>query len=368
MIPIYKPYLPKSSLKYAHEALDSTWISSQGKYLQLATDKLKDLLGPKYVLLTNNGTSACHLLAKALKHKYDFNEIIVPNNVYVAAINAFLFDGDWKLFTVECDKDTWNYDLQLLDTTIKNHPNAAVLLVHNIGGIINQPELQRKYPNTIFVEDACEAFMGNYENKYAGTNSFVNAFSTFANKTICSGEGGFITTNDKDTYDFLKCIHSQGQSNKRFIHNELGYNYRCTNIQAAILYGQLEVLPEILEKKNNIFEKYRAAFKDRKNVFVQQETPNTQHANWMFGLRILDNKNYDTANEFFASRGIEIRPMFYGLVEHGHIKNNKNIVIGDCDNAKLLNKQVIVLPSYPELTNEEQKYIIDTVEEYIKVL
>src|SRR5208283_2099965 len=97
------------------------------------------------------------------------------NNVYVAAINAFLFDDDWKLFDVECDGDTWNYDLEKLDTAIITHPNAAVLLVHNMGGIINKPQLQKKYPNTIFVEDACEAFLGSYENQYAGTASFVSA-------------------------------------------------------------------------------------------------------------------------------------------------------------------------------------------------
>lgn len=368
MIPIYKPYLPKSSLIYAHEALDSTWISSQGKYIQLATEKLQELLNIKYALPVFNGTVACHLVAKALKRKYNLDEIIVPNNVYVAAWNAFIFDGDWKLFSVECDENTWNYDLEALDIAITTHPKAAVLLVHNIGGIINQPELQRKYPNTIFVEDACEGLLGKYDGYYAGTKSFCSAISFFANKTLTAGESGVLLCEDEETYLYAKCIHSQGQSNKRFIHNELGYNYRITNIQAALLVGQIELVDQIVKMKKNILEKYRIAFKDREDIFIQNDGNNTQHSNWMMGVRIPNNTNFDEANLFFAARDIEIRPLFYALSEHGHIKNNKNVVVGDCKNAVLLNKQGIVLPSFPELTNEEQNYILKTVNEYIRDL
>src|SRR5271170_5540504 len=108
MIPIYKPYLPAGSLSFAHEALDSTWLSSQGKFIQVVQEKLQELLNIKYVLPVNNGTSACHLVAKAAKQKYNKNEIIVPDNVYVAAYNGFLFDKNWSLISVECDLKTWN--------------------------------------------------------------------------------------------------------------------------------------------------------------------------------------------------------------------------------------------------------------------
>jgi|ERR1700722_73362 len=367
-IPIYKPYLPKSSLQYAHDALDSTWISSQGKYIRMVEEKLKDLLGVKYVLPVNNGTSACHLVAKALKRKYNLDEIIVPNNVYVAALNAFLFDNDWKLYSVECDINTWNYDLNALDAAIMAHPKAAVLLVHNMGGIINKPELQRKYPNTVFVEDACEAFLGKYENQYAGTASFANAFSTFANKTVCSGEGGFAIFDDESTYNLMKCVHAQGQSSERFIHNELGYNFRITNIQSAILMGQLEIVDQILEMKNDIFNIYRNIFKDREDVLLQEQVINTVSANWMFGIRLPKQQDYSTAEIYFKEKGIEIRPMFYYVGEHLHILNNQKNTLDGGAVAKQLNNQCIVLPSYPELTIDEQMYIVDTVEEYIKEL
>lgn len=369
MIPVYKPYLPAKSLTYAHEALDSTWISSQGKYLQQVREKLQELLGVQYVLPVNNGTSACHLMAKGLARKLNIKgkrSILVPDNCYVAAWNSLLFDDQYKLITVKTDINTWNIDLHDLDMKINIYPNAPVLIVHNIGNIINVPELQKKYPNTVFIEDACETFTGKYQNQHSGTVSFINAFSTFANKTICSGEGGFITTNDEKTYDFLKCIHSQGQSSKRYIHDELGTNFRMTNVQAAILLGQLEILPEITERKTIIFQKYRDAFKNRDDVFIQQEAFNTQHANWMFGLRIQDSKSFDVANNFFSSRGIETRPMFYEITAHAHLRDNKNVIADDLSNARLLNQQCVIFPSYPELTDEEQKHIIETIQDYVK--
>jgi len=371
MIPIYKPFLPVKSLAYAHDALDSTWISSYGKYIQIATEKLQELFNIPYVLLLNNGTSACHLMAKALNKKVNKqpHKVLCPDNVYVAAWNSFLFDkGQFELITVKTDLDTWNISLNDLDDKLSLYPDASVLIVHNIGNIINVPELQRKYPNTLFVEDACEGLLGAYENRYTGTASFCSSISFFANKTLTAGESGMLMTSDQETYLDAKCVQGQGQSNKRFVHNELGYNFRITNIQAAILCGQLEIANQIIELKQNIFNKYRTAFSNRNDVLIQNQANNTEHANWMFGLRLLNNKDYDKANNFFTSRKIEIRPMFYPITEHKHLKNNNNILIDNCQNARLLNQQIIILPSYPELTNDEQNYIIATVEEYLKYL
>lgn len=368
MIPIYKPYLPKSCLKYAHEAIDSTWISSQGKYIEMTQEKLQELLNVKYVQLLNNGTSACHIVAKCLSRKYGKKQIIVQNNCYVAAWNAFIFDGNYELISVECDLETWNYDLNKLDKTIKQYPDAVVLIVHNIGNIINVPELKKKYPDTVFVEDACEGLFGKYNNEYAGTESFVSAFSTFANKSLTSGEGGFIATNDEGAYLYAKCIQGQGQSSKRFIHNELGYNYRISNLQSAILFGQFEVLHDILDMKQKIFDIYRSAFKDRDDVFIQKEDVNTKNANWMFGVRIPGSQSYDAAEKFFKAECIEVRPMFFEISAHQHLRNNTSVSISDCTNAKLLNKECVILPSYPELTKKEQKHIINTLEKYIKGL
>jgi perosamine synthetase len=367
MIPIYKPYLTKKSLSYAHEALDSGWISSTGKYIQLAQEKLENLLNIKHAILLNNGTSACHLMARTLSKKLNKKQIICPSNTYIAAQNAFLFDNNYELIIINCDLNTWNYDLQALDQAIKLYPEAAVLIVHNISNIINVPNLKSKYPATIFLEDACEGLFGMYNNKYVGTESYCSAVSFYANKTVCSGESGSLLTNDEDAYLYAKCVQGQGQSEKRFVHSELGTNFRATNIQAALLFGQLEVLPDILNMKQQVFDTYRKAFSDREDCCPQTIEKDTIFANWMFGIRIIKS-NYEEAELYFKNKGIEIRPMFYPIYTHNHIKNNNKIKYNKDFNAELLNKECIILPSYPELTKEQQKYIINTVEEYIKSL
>jgi len=364
MIPIYKPYLPINCLKYAHEALDSTWISSQGKYISMVTDKLQELLGVKYALPVFNGTVACHLLAKCGADKKKLNTIIVPDNVYVAAYNGFLFDNNWRLISVECDLNTWNYDLTALDRVINVFPDAAVLIVHNVGNIINVPKLKIKYPNTTFIEDNCEGLFGRYNDVYSGTASYVSAISFFGNKNITSGEGGAFLTNDEEAYLYAKCIFSQGQGKKRFIHNELGYNYRMTNVQAAILYGQLELVPEIMEKKHNLFREYRIALKDREDILLQHMEKDTEHACWMFGVRIPSHGGYDKAEEYFKKHDIEIRPMFYPI--HAHDYLHGKVSYGNCSNAELLNEECIILPSYPDITREEQRRILNTLDNYVR--
>lgn len=366
MIPIYKPYLPKSSLSYAHEAIDSTWLSSQGKFLPLVTEKLQELLGVKYVLPVNNGTSACHLLAKSVAEKHKIHKVIVANNVYVAAWNAFLFDFEYDLYAIDANLDTWNFNLDQLDRSIKTHPDAAVLVVHNIGNVINVPELQRKYPDTIFVEDNCEGFLGKYEGLQAGSASYASAISFFGNKTITCGEGGAFATNDEDIYHFAKTTHSQGQSGKRFVHDKLGYNFRMTNVQAALLYGQLQVLPDILSMKQDVFDRYRKALAGREDILIQTSAPNTEHANWMLGVRVPGNKNYEIAELYFRAQGIEIRPMFYPITAHKHLVNNYVVSWTECANALLLNQECFILPSYPELTPQEQTHILGTLENYLK--
>jgi perosamine synthetase len=377
MIPVYKPYLPPGSLKQAHDALDSTWLSSQGKYIQMATEKLQELLQIKYVLPLNNGTSACHLVAKTLQQIcptfHGKKKLIVPNNVYVAAWNAFLFDGDYELFVIDADLDTWNFDLNQLDEAIFLCPEADVLVVHNIGNIINVPELQKKYPNTHFVEDNCEGFLGTYNGIWTGTASFASAISFFGNKNITSGEGGAFITNNEEAYELAKQIHGQGQSKKRFVHDVLGYNYRMTNIQAAILCGQLDQLNNIERLKYNVFSQYRRAFANREDIRIQSVAPGTEHANWMFGVRIIGNTDYEDAERYFKEQSIEIRPMFYSILTHRHLRHSSE-VFGvdyrtlDSTNADLLQKESFILPSFPELSAAEQTHIIATVEGYLKMI
>ena len=238
-IPVYVPYFTKESLRYAHDALDSGWFSSKGMYLGLLEAKLKEFFNIKYVLLTNTGTAALHLIIKSLRKFFpELDTVLVPNNVYVAAWNVFYFNSQhYTLKNLDTNLDTWNFNIWENENIIYNYD--IVLAVHNLGNIINIPKLSRKFPHAIFIEDNCEGFGGMYEEKYSGTKSLASAISFFGNKNVTSGEGGALLTNSEDVYNYSRLLWGQGQSNKKFIHLEVGYNYRMTNIEAAILLGQI---------------------------------------------------------------------------------------------------------------------------------
>jgi perosamine synthetase len=354
MIPIYKPYFTENNLKYAHDAINSGWVSSQGEYLDLSKNKLKDLLGTKKVILTSNGTTATHLLALSLKYKYPhIKKIIVPNNVYVAAWNSFLFDKEYELVPIDADINTWNFDLDKLESVIDE--TSAVLIVHNIGNIINVPNLKKRFPNTIFLEDNCEGFLGKYNDKYTGTESFASSVSFFGNKTLTSGEGGAFITNDDDVFEYINTVKSQGQSNEKFVHDVLGYNYRMTNIQAAILYGQLEIMDEIKEKKHKIFQQYRSIFDKNEKISFQEIDQNTVHSEWMFGMRFneFNSEQKKQLELYLFQHGIDTRPMFYEMNKHkylSHIENEDYV-------AKKLSDQCLILPSFPQLTESQIDFI-----------
>jgi perosamine synthetase len=364
MIPVYKPYLQKKILKYAHEALDSTWISCYGKYIEIVEKKLSEISECKYVITTSSGTTAVHLVAKALKLKHpEINKIIVPSNVFVAAWNMFIDNPIYELIPIESDIKTWNIDLNSLKETYELHPTAAFLVVHNMGNIINVPKIQKLYPNLVIIEDNCEGFFGSYESYKAGSKSLASSISFFGGKTITSGEGGAFCTNDENIANEIKRIKSQGVTTRNFVFSGLGYNYRMTNIEAAILYGQLEILDEILELKNNIFNLYKEELKNIEEIDFQQEDSNCKHSNWMFGIRVKDSikEKTDSLKWTLYTSGIETRPMFPPINYHSHFSHVKHFEI-----SKILYDTAFILPSFPDLTKNEIKYICKTIKDFFR--
>lgn len=363
MIPIYKPYLTESSLKHAMSAIQSGWISSIGDYKNLASNKLSNILNCKHVLLTSNGTVATHLLIKALKFKYpNIKKIVIPNNVYIAAWNSLFYDNnDYELIVLDANLKTWNADYEKLKIN-EDSDDVAFFIVHNMGNIINVPMLKRKYKKAIFIEDNCEGIFGTYEGLNSGTSSLCSSLSFFGNKNITTGEGGAVVINDDDIYDYLNKLHGQGQTGKRFIHDVLGYNYRMTNVHAALLFGQLELYDEVKKKKIKLFEQYKEQLNNNTRIYFQEEETGCSHSKWMFGVRIEGNSSYEKTKLFFDRHGIETRPLFYPITSHKHLDHIKC----ETTNAEILNKECVILPSYPELKDFEITYICDIIKKFVK--
>jgi len=361
MINVYEPFLNKENTKYAHDAIDSTWISSHGKYINLIKDSLSELSGNKYVLLCNNGTTATHLLAIGLKYKYPkVKNLIVPNNVYVAAWNSFLMNPIFNIIPVDSNLETWNMDSKKLDDTISeySHEDTAILIVHNIGNIINVPQLKIKYPNFTFIEDNCEGFLGEYDGFKSGSKSFLSSVSFFGNKTLTCGEGGAVFTDDEDVFEYLNSVRTQGSTSKKFIFDKLGYNYRMTNVQAALLYGQIQSIDSIIENKNKIFEFYRKNLNGYVNF--QKNEDNTKNSNWMFGIKY---NNFDISKLSLSlyEQGIETRPMFSPISYHKHLKKYSI----DNENSEILYKNVMILPSHPNLEKNQISYISNMIKRHL---
>ena len=359
MIPIYQPHQFTESIEYAKKAIDSNWISSQGEYLDSCKEIFKNKFGYKYVIFTSNGTTACHLMAEALKFKYpNIKNIVVPNNVYVAAWNTFKMSTDYNLIFVDADLETWNANYHELENL--SPEDTAFLIVHNVGNIINVPKLKKRFPGFVFLEDACEGLMGKYENQYAGSASWVSAFSFFANKNLTSGEGGALVTQDKDIFEYLNSIKNQGAGGKtRYVFERLGYNYRMTNIQAAILQGQLENLDYIKKQKKRVFDKYTQELGMLINwgrIDVQKREEDTQHANWIFAFECISFPKSELEMTLFNNE-IQTRPMFPPVNYHGHYSHIKT----DTKNAKHLYESCLMLPSYPDLTDNQISFISDKI-------
>ena len=369
-IQIYKPNLDnyKSS---ALDAINSGWISYLGKYINLTINKLKDICKIKNVILVSNGTCATHCLFIALKYKYPMiKKIYIPNNCYVAVWNCALMEyKESQLEVMKMNIDTWNVDLK--EDYIKSlDKNSAIIIVHNLGNIIDVDYIKHIRPDIILIEDNCEGVFGKYNNIYSGTSksTLCSSISFFGNKIITSGEGGAIFTNDDDVYNYLARKCNQGITEKKYIHDILAYNYRMTNIEAAFLYDQLIDIDNILNIKKNIFRNYTSLFQDmidNKKIYVQKVDSNTIRSNWIYAIRIVNNNSFENVEKFLSEYGIDIRPMFYPIEFHEHFKNFKN---KDDDIPYILARECFMIPSSPDLTYNEQKYICEKIIKYINNL
>ena len=366
IIPIYKPYLSKYKTSPI-EAIHSEWISNHGKYIDLATNKFKEITNAKHVILMANGTVATHCLFISLRYKHpNITKIYVPNNVYVAVYNCALMEYTVdNLEILKINKHTWNMDDDK-EYLMSLEPNSAIVVVHNLGGIIDVDKIKQLRPDIVLIEDNCEGLFGKYNGKYTSTsdNILCSSVSFYGNKTITTGEGGAFITNDDDIYTYIKRVFSQGMSSKRFIHDIHAYNYRMTNVQAAFLYEQLNDIKFILDLKKEIFDNYTKLLQNEimnNKIYIQTVDSNCERANWMFAVYLTNNCNHiDEVNQYFIDNGIEIRPFFYPYDSHNHLKTIMNRT-NDYTISNELNTHIILLPSYPELTLQQQEYIVSKI-------
>ncbi len=355
-IPVYQPSLVGNEKKYVNDCLDSNWISSKGKYVQFFEKEFANYIKVNYATGVCNGTVALHLALLALGIGQE-DEVIVPTLTYIASVNTIVYTGATPIF-VDSLPDTWQIDPEDVIRAI-TPKTKAILAVHLYGhpcDMLALKEIANKH-RLFLIEDCAEAIGSLYENQHVGTFGDVATFSFYGNKTITTGEGGMVITNDQTIFD--RAVHFKGQGlakYREYWHDVIGYNYRMTNICAAIGLAQLEQIETILKKKRQIAELYQDLLKDT-NFKVHPEIGDVFHSYWMVSILVSQATQRDTVREHLAQAGIETRPVFYPVhtMPMYSQKYQKHQVAED------IGWRGINLPSYPDLSEEQIEYICDTL-------
>jgi aminotransferase in exopolysaccharide biosynthesis len=384
MIPLSVPNISGNEWKYVKECLDTEWVSSSGEYVDFFEQKIAEYTGTKYAVACVNGTSALQVSLR-LAGVLPGDEVIVPTLTFIAPVNAVDYNGASPIFM---DVDNYyNIDSEKTISFIENETFfkngftynkktrkkiSAIVPVHMWGNAVWQDDLVGICAdrNIDVVEDACESLgtiytSGKYEGKHTGSIGKLGCLSFNGNKIITTGGGGMILTDDGELADKARYLTTQAKDDPlRYIHHEIGYNFRLTNIQAALGTAQLEQLPAFLERKYGFFNKYQTAINDIDGLAITDVPGYAENNRWMILLQI-DKKTYGEDREELMQRlldanNIQTRPA-WALI---HLqKPYQNCQTYRVEQAEELVENSLCLPSSTNLSDEDLANVIAQLNE-----
>ena len=347
MIPVYQPFFSGREKEYVNQCMDSTWISSKGEFIGRFEKRFAEYIGANHATTVSNGTVAIHLALEALGIGPG-DEVIVPTLTYIASVNTIIQTGATPVF-VDSLEASWQIDPE--DVRRKITPRTkAVMAVHLYGLPCDMDALMAicDEHGLLLVEDCAEAFGTRYKGRHVGTFGDVSTFSFFGNKTITTGEGGMVVAKSKTVMEKAYHLKNQGVSQSReYWHDTVAYNYRMTNICAAIGLAQLERADEILAKKRQIAAWYREAL-DGLPLKTHAELPHTVHSFWMCSIVVDDPSVRQPLRDHLKQAGIETRPLFPPSHILPHCATNEAFPVAESLAARGIN-----LPSYPGLSRND---------------
>jgi perosamine synthetase len=359
-IPVYQPQLDGNVSTYVNECLSSGWISSRGGFISKFEEAFARFVGAEAATTVANGTVAIHLALEALGIGPG-DEVIVPSFTYIASVNTIIQSGATPVF-VDSLADTLQVDPILIEKAITPR-TRAVMVVHLYGHPCDMDAIVQtcRDRSLYLIEDCAEAFGTRWRGQHVGTFGDAATFSFFGNKTITTGEGGMVLARDPAVMEKCRRLKSQGVSLAReYWHDMLGFNYRMTNIQAAIGLAQLEQADEFLALKTQLAETYIKRFA---HLPVRSHTPvgKVTHSYWMCSLLVEDSGIRDDLRTYLGGSGIETRP-FFAMAHHmPHCHTDQVLSVGEN-----LSKRGMNLPSYPGLTSEQIDRVCESVCRYFE--
>lgn len=368
-IPVCEPTFLGNEIKYVNDAVSTGWISSSGKYVTEFEKAFASYCGMKYGVAVCNGTVAIHLALTALGiGKGD--EVIIPAFTMIATAFAVCYTGAVPVF-VDADKDTWNIDTNKIEEKITKR-TKAIIPVHIFGNPCNMEAICKiadKY-HLYIIEDAAEAHGAEYNGKKAGSFSSIGCFSFFANKNLTTGEGGMVVTDDEELYNKCRyfknmCFPLNGPRN--YSHDDIGFNYRMSNLHAAIGLAQVEKADEYRSLRIRNANIYKEMLNDCPGIIFQSDEPNSLNVHWMNAI-VVDPVKYGHTKEdlisYLKTKGIDTRLLFKSMAKQKSLSDYGCDCSEDYPITDWLTENGFYLPSASKLEREQIEWICTIIKTF----
>lgn len=385
-IPLSIPNFEGNERKYVDDAIDQGWVSTGGAYITKLEEKLADFLKVENIAACQSGTSALHLsLVEAGVKPGDI--VLVPPVTFIAAVNPVRYQFAEPIF-IDCDdslcmdpnklRNFCEKECDFSDGKLIYVGNGAtvkaVVVVHVFGNMADMEsiiDVAHEY-NLKVIEDATEALgtrytEGKYKGKFAGTIGDFGAFSFNGNKIITTGGGGAVTSNDPKVVDHIRYLSTQAKDDPHYyIHNEVGYNYRMTNLQAALGVAQMEELEDFISRKHIMYDEYKELFKDYSLGEILEFRPGTYSNKWFYSLKINKEKVHASMKDIITSlgdRGVQTRAIWGLIYEQLPYIHEKTY---EMDKAPFYAERILNIPSSTQLKEDDISYAAENIKEVLE--
>lgn len=363
--PLARPYFALQEVKEVGKVLKSGWLT-QGEYIKTLEDKIKHYNRVKYAFLLNSATSGLIASIQALNlNKKD--EVIIPSFTFPATANSVIL-ARAKLVFCDIDLETFNISMQNLESSI-NKNTRAVMVVHQFGLSADMEailKITKKY-NLFVIEDAACSFGSEYKNKKVGSFGDMGVFSFHPRKIITSGEGGCVVTNSETLAKKIEVLRNHGEFNKNFI--GVGYNFRLSDIQGAVLLSQFERIEELISKRIRLasnYNKFLRPLEDRGLLKTPFSLENYRHTYQSYVVLLANGINRDKLKILLRNKGIEVQIGTYCIPSLDFFRKNFAIPKRTYSNAYSAYKHTLALPLYYALDNKGQVFIIEQLSKLIE--
>lgn len=359
-IPVYEPDLSGNELRYITDCVQTSWISSLGEYVRRFEREFADFCGARYGVSVFNGTVALHLALVTLGIG-EGDEVIVPTLTFIATANAVTYTGA-KPVLVDSEPHTWNLDPARLEEAITPR-TKAIIPVHVYGHPVDmEPLLEIARRHGLYViEDAAEAHGAQYKGRRVGALGDVGCFSFYGNKIVTTGEGGMLVTDDARLAERAAILRDHAMSpERRYWHSEVGYNYRMTNLQAAIGVAQMERVHEMIEIKRRNALCYNTLLAGMRGITLPPEAPWARSVYWMYSILVEESfgAGRDELAAHLKQRGIDNRPFFHPLHTMPPYRQEIGLPV-----AERLSQKGLNLPSSSLLREKDIERIVEAIKE-----